>query len=234
MQQNRSSFDHERPPRIVGLSEAQLKRIRSLTKYQGPADTFFQEAVWWWRPLLKILGKNCRRISIPPRAKRSFFPPEFFEMLQQSEKIGDPGDTWNFLFNCEIVARLEGGPGSVGYLWPGFLSKDKLEMYGKTVVSNPVARLQGMNLDLRLSNAELVKLFLAEVSKMREAWHDASPFPVPRVPLKSSFLSEHTFARIELIDRRISMRDPLEAAKVVENMWANVTKIVRQRFVVRH
>lgn len=216
-------------PRIVGLRPAQLTQLRKLTHYEGlDGLPFFENAVWWWRPLLRILGPNRRGITVPSKAERAFFSVGFFETLIQAERIGDLGDQLSFLVSCELTARLDIPLHSNGLIWPGFLSQNILTVYGDDFMSAHTVSMPARTIDLRKSTIELASEFKREVTKLRKARSEEMPFPVPRFAQKTSFLSKSTFLRIELIDQKMSLGNKVDGGE-----WANVTKLVRQSYSPR-
>lgn len=205
---------------IVGLASADLKRMSRLTGCQMALDrSFFEQAVWWWRPLLGILGPKAHAIDVPSRERRGFFPTTVFEELRAYESGGGLRDILSGWFTCELAARLHGAAAT----YPAFtIVHARGGLDGGS--SLHLARVPEAEIDLRKTDTELLREHRALLRRLRQDRREQAPFPVDDKFLKSSYLSEHTFAMIELIDRRMSLGEHVE-----NDEWANVNKAVRLR-----
>lgn len=207
------------PFAIRGLTKVQLAKMEKLSRYGGqPGRPFFEQAVWWWRPLLGILGEKCKRIPVPAPRDRLFFPESVFADMREAQGCGDLHELLNYWFDLELRARLVG----VSFdSWPAFTANTRTAYFGLS--SAEVHTVQFMSeIDLRKPDDDLCIEFRNSLKRLRDERRERFPWPVDDRIRKSSFLSEHTFARIELVDRRKSLNET-----VVEGAWANVNKAVR-------
>lgn len=99
----------------VPLAKECIQRIRKLSGDRRPlCIEFFQQVVWWWRPLGALLAeKSPFEIG---KAERGFFPAFVFDRLQYAFLTGEVPElarTWLF---DELLARAEGRAAD----YPGF------------------------------------------------------------------------------------------------------------------
>lgn len=208
------------PWRIVGLSKARIEHVCGLAGYNGPNGLpKFEGAVWWWRPLLKILGPKAHAIEVPPRRVRGFFPESVFKEMREYEAGGGLHEILSGWFTCELAARIDGASAT----YPAFTIIHAHGGMGKAENLH-LAHVPEREVDLRKNDTELLREYRTLLRRLRQDRRDKAPFPVDDKFRKSSYLSRHTFAVIELIDRRMSLGEHVD-----NDDWANVNKAVRLR-----
>jgi hypothetical protein len=208
-----------KPFEIRGLRQSQLDKVRRLTRYAGPTgETFFQEAVWWWNPLRDIIGPRGTKIGSLSSSDQRFFPREIFDEIKESMDRGDLHELLNHWFELELEARLNGIPDH----WPAFLAPVKSTYMGLTSDEVHIADF-AERIDLRKPDSVLIAGFRRALKILRAERRERIPWPVDDRKRRSSYLSRSSFARIELIDRKISLKE-----SVSPDEWANVNKAVRK------
>ena len=200
------------------LTAAQLEKIRELTGYSGPDGlSFFEEAVWWWRPLFRILGKGAHAIEIPHASKRGFFPESTFREMKELESSDGIEALFEMWFLHELAARIEGAFS----IWPAFTMTPSHPLDN----GPPFGEVPSHLVDLRKTDDELSAEFKKNLPAIRARHKKSSPWEVPGKRNKSSYLTLSTFGIIEMIDRKKSgIGDPVE-----DGAWANVNAAVRKR-----
>jgi hypothetical protein len=93
---------------IRGLTNAQLSRMRNIARWRHRVDAaFFEQVIWWWRPLGKILEKQTPFEAVEARHV-AFFPPKVWRTLQFSYLTGNIRALVNLWLGEEIAARHKG------------------------------------------------------------------------------------------------------------------------------
>ena len=204
--------------KLRSLERKRLEALRKFFRFQnGPHDrAFFENVVWWWRPLSKILGPRARHIEIPSVDRRRHFPEFVFEQIQFSEAIDGVHDLVEYWFSNELGARLA----APDVKWPT-LSLISLPFQGWKEWAFGVRPKR--QIDLRKSDAELLGEYHEELKLLREERRDRIPMPADGHNRKQSWFTPSSFTAIELIDRKLFFGEQID-----NDTWANVRKAVRR------
>jgi hypothetical protein len=209
------------PLTISGLAPELLEQFRRTTGYKGKPDrNFFETHVWWWRPLIDILGPKHRDTKIPDAKERTFLPENMFRVIRHAEEIREVPELIRQWVLYELGARLSGAsPRS----WPAFILRNEWLQDAKVDWSGQFIKELSLRVDLRESDGVLVANFKKALHDLRSKSIDPEFYPnVGKVPKKSAYITLPSFSILEKIDEKFSLKN----SRIDHDHLGNARKII--------
>jgi hypothetical protein len=179
----------------VRLDGKRIEKMRKMSGYKGKLDRrFFEEVVWWWRPLARILAVHTPFEALEKQAT-GFFPKSLFKQLQFAYLVGDVRRLSFMWTGEEIAARVQGHHAH----YPAFIDNSFLAIEIRAHPDWSTWRRQKLEVDLGTRKAEILRTVSRQIDSMRNDLFSKTRQLIDEAP-KGAVFEADVFRACEFID----------------------------------